>query len=354
MKSEKENLTTDVQELQMDTQLHLISSKGTLLNNLGLTIPIKGESLKHTLDKLWDHHIHNICLKVLKNGETRIKTLTKNLNGYPKTLVFIAIPAIINKEIKGVTLHIYDTSFHRQQDQEDNFRHKMSVFSSLASQVVNKMNNPLAAVLNRIGGLLVDDLEKTDKNELRAELESIQNQIYSMSLITNALSAFSQETQNDFKLVNINTVIEKSVALLQLLHVSKKIKYDIVYTPELPQILGSAVTLEQCFVNIFRNAIEAMPDGGILTVSTQIDDKLGDFINVTISDTGIGIAQDKIELVFDPFYSTKNNSHPGLGLSVCYGIILNHNGTIKIDSQINKGTELFILLPVANINKDGD
>ncbi|MDO8446116.1 MAG: ATP-binding protein [Deltaproteobacteria bacterium] len=101
--------------------------------------------------------------------------------------------------------------------------------------------------------------------------------------------------------------------------------------------------LKQVFLNLIKNAAEAMPDGGRLTVETKKEDGK---ISVSVSDTGMGISKEGLEKLFTPFFSTKGVKGTGLGLSICYGIIKNSNGDIKVESEEGKGTTFRVMLPV--------
>jgi signal transduction histidine kinase len=115
----------------------------------------------------------------------------------------------------------------------------------------------------------------------------------------------------------------------------------------LPFINGNAGKLQQVFLNLFLNAKDAMPQGGTLTVSTAN----GDGVKVMVSDTGTGIAQEHIQRIYDPFFTTKNGNigrrGTGLGLSVTYGIIQEHAGKIEVDSRVGEGTTFVVEFPLA-------
>jgi signal transduction histidine kinase len=116
--------------------------------------------------------------------------------------------------------------------------------------------------------------------------------------------------------------------------------------PGLPFIHGNAGKLQQVFLNLFLNAKDAMPQGGTLTVSTAN----GDGVKVMVSDTGTGIAQEHIQRIYDPFFTTKTGNigrrGTGLGLSVTYGIIQEHAGKIEVDSRVGEGTTFVVEFPL--------
>jgi len=258
-----------------------------------------------------------------------------------------AEPHVVDFKITGVVLTIKDLTLQKRRQRQDLLHEKMTNIALLAAQVAHKLNNPLAAVLNRIGSLLINDIDSVNIARVRGELELVQEQIYSMSVITNALVSFSKESEASFRLLDINDIVDKSIELSKLLQIQNNIEYQINLNPKIPQIRGSEITLEQCIINIIRNALEAMPTGGVFSISTRLDKLSPDYINIIFQDTGNGIAKESIDKIFDPFFKTKDENHSGLGLSISYGIIANHKGSIEISSKPSGGTRVFILLPIA-------
>ncbi len=338
----------EFQEFVFDQKWQLFETKGKLFSYKKLGGPLnKGNDIARVLGRFWNKELKLICTHALENGTTGTRVFENSRNGQSLALLFVAVPYVKNGRVRGVILTIHDITVAKRLERQQHLREKMKVISHLASEIVHNMNNPIAAILNRVGGLLVEDGKKIDATQLKSDLRLIQEQLYSMSLVTNALTAFSTEKMNDFKLISVNKVIENTVNLLNLLNQQKKIQYTLNLDEQVPRILGSEVTLEQAVVNICRNALESMPDSGTLSITTKVDDQFRDFVNISISDDGVGIPTEQLELVFDPFYTTKDGTHTGLGLSVCYGIISNHNGSIEIFSEMESGTTIQILLPIA-------
>ena len=125
---------------------------------------------------------------------------------------------------------------------------------------------------------------------------------------------------------------------------SIKVTLDLVEDPGI--VLASRDQLRQVFINMFSNAMYAMPDGGTLDITTEIDDTM---LSIRVKDTGIGISPDNLEKIFDSFFTTKTDSVQGvgLGLSVCYGFIKDHGGNIVVDSKEGEWTEFIITLPLS-------
>ena len=169
----------------------------------------------------------------------------------------------------------------------------------------------------------------------------------------NNLLNFSRTSGTEFAEIDIHQVINDTLALLEHQFKTGKIKIEQENTQPMPFIFGNAGKLQQVFLNLFLNAKDAMPRGGTLRISTRN----GDAVHVIISDTGSGIAQEHIERIYDPFFTTKSAARngerrgTGLGLSVTYGIIQEHAGKIRVESQPGEGTTFYLEFPMVRVRK---
>jgi signal transduction histidine kinase len=147
----------------------------------------------------------------------------------------------------------------------------------------------------------------------------------------------------------VESCIELTAHKLKLAAVTVSLEID----PNLPPVRGDANQLKQCLINLIFNALDAMGDGGRLTLSAR---RAGDGrVAIAVSDTGTGIASEHQEHVFEPFFTTKQEGHgTGLGLCTVYGIMQRHGGSVRFESQAGQGTTFILELPVAGIEKDGD
>ena len=341
------------QKINLYRKLQIIDSDGLLLQSKKLAKELEPNAyLPAALNRFWNKDLDHICKNALNDGKTSSAKLSLNGPGETLWISATAEPSIEDASVKGLILGFRDITGEMRLQKQKSLNEKMTNISLVAAQIAHEINNPLAAILNRIGCLLVEDLASKDLPNLRAELELLQEQIHSMSIITNSLVAFSEESARHFKIVFLSDIILKSIELCKLLQRNRKIKYEIDIDNHLPPIRGSEITLEQCLINIIRNSIEAMPKGGIIWISTRVDKDLPQFINIEIKDNGIGIPKDNIDKIFDPFYKTKSENHLGLGLSSSYGIIANHNGSMEIKSNEYEGTIVNILLPIASNGKN--
>ena len=170
-------------------------------------------------------------------------------------------------------------------------------------------------------------------------------QTFRASEIVNNLLNFSRTGAAELIEVDINAVLEETLALVQ--HPLKTAHVNVVknYKPELPAVLGSITRLQQVFLNLFMNARDAMPQGGLLEVRTLA---YNGSVAIEVTDTGAGISPENLQRIFDPFFTTKATGRgTGLGLSVSYGIIKEHAGKVDVRSTPGKGTSFRLEFPVA-------
>lgn len=307
----------------------------------------RGQSFAEALPSIWDEHLAKLCKECLSGGITHCIETTVVRASSIVWLEILIEPWIKKSRIAGLVLTFKDITLEKRIERHHALREKMLAISLIAAEVAHQFNNPLSAILNRIGSILIQDFNKLDLDYTRNELLIIQEQVYTMSVLTNSLVAFSKESAATYRFVKINEVVKKAVELAKLLQGKNTINYRLDLDENLPPILGSEITLEQCLINIIRNSLEAMPQGGTLTIITTRDHLSDRFINIRLSDTGPGIPESDLEHVFEPFFKTKDDRHSGLGLSISYGIVANHDGSIEINSLVGKGTEVSVLLPIA-------
>ena len=150
--------------------------------------------------------------------------------------------------------------------------------------------------------------------------------------------------------MDVNKVIADTLALLEHQFKTTKIQVQDELAGHLPLISGNAGRLQQVFLNLFLNARDAMPGGGTLRIATTN----GEGVSVVVSDTGSGIAQEHIQRIYDPFFTTKTTPREGqqargtgLGLSVTYGIIQEHAGKIRVESRPGSGTTFYVDFPMS-------
>ena len=181
-----------------------------------------------------------------------------------------------------------------------------------------------------------------EEDEFKKEsLETIYFHINRISEILKQLSGFSKMPVEELKRHQINEIIETSINLIQYDKRAKNVSIIKKLSPSLPKVIIDGNQLSQVFINLTLNAIDAMSNGGTLTVrSTEI---WGNIV-IQFEDTGIGIPKEELPKIFDPFYTTKEKG-TGLGLAVSYNIIKKMNGTITVESEAGKGSIFTITIP---------
>lgn len=218
---------------------------------------------------------------------------------------------------------------------------KLAAMGRLTSQIAHELNNPLYGIMNTL------ELMKTEispDNKRRKLLEMALSETVRLSELLRKMLTFSKPDQKEKQPVDINTILDEILLLHEKQFRENDIQISMALSDGLDLVWASKNQMRQVFLNIFNNAGDAMPNGGTLTVMTRGADKE---IVIEISDTGMGIKEENINKIFDAFFTTKSSvKGVGLGLSVCYGFIIEHGGDIKVESREGSGTTFTITLPV--------
>ncbi len=223
---------------------------------------------------------------------------------------------------------------------------KLSSIGLLAAGVAHEVNTPLA-VISSYTQMLAKQLQGDPQKS--GLLDKITRQTFRASEIVNNLLNFSRTSGTEFADLDVNKVITDTLALLEHQFKTAKIQVQSDLTVGISPIQGNQGRLQQVFLNLFLNAKDAMPGGGRLNVATSN----GDMVSVRVSDTGSGIAPEHIQRIYDPFFTTKTapkegqNRGTGLGLSVTYGIIQEHAGKIRVESNPGAGTTFALDFPLS-------
>ncbi len=227
---------------------------------------------------------------------------------------------------------------------------KLASIGLLASGVAHELNNPLTSILMNVN-LLMEEID--DQSDLYRELRRVSDDTVRCKRIIDDLRDFSRRHELEIRSCELNEVVRKSVDLIR-----PQLKHSAITLIEpgyarLPFIACDPGRMEQVLMNVFVNAIQAMPAGGSLSVKTAAREK---FAEIVVKDTGMGISTEDRGKIFDPFFTTKSDG-TGLGLSIVYRIMDEHGGKVEIDSvtreeivpgeERHSGTEVRLLLPLA-------
>ncbi|MHA1728583.1 MAG: ATP-binding response regulator [Promethearchaeota archaeon] len=303
--------------------------------------------------KMWIGHKHNIKESgQIEPIEFRITTKTKNVIW----VEHICQP--ITKEngeflgIRGANRNINDRKIL-----EDRVRHsqKLEAIGRLAGGVAHELNNLLMVILANSNLLATDFQKNDDKYET---VKTIETYVIKAANLTKQLLAYTRKEKGQNIIIDIHHIIEKVKNFFKK-SLTKKYIFKEEFHHGALKIKGDPDQLFSVFLNLVLNAQDAMPDGGTIFFKTEISippqkiykdvPKIDTvkFLKISVKDGGFGIPHDKIDLIFEPFYTTKeSNKGTGMGLPIAYRIVKNHGGFMEVKSEVDVGSEFIIFLPL--------
>ncbi len=225
---------------------------------------------------------------------------------------------------------------------QEQLRHadRLATIGQLAAGIAHEINEPLSTILGF--AQLIDDAE-SPLEQVKLDLKKIINASLHAREVVRKLMLFSRQMPPKKESINLNKIIKDGIYLLENRCTKNGIEIIRVLSNDLPTITADPGQIHQILINLLVNSMQAMPEGGKLSIYTGLED---DYVYFTIQDNGIGMSEDIKEKIFLPFYTTKDiDQGTGLGLSVVHGIINSHNGKIHVDSTEGKGTTFTIYLP---------
>ncbi|MEK6299311.1 MAG: ATP-binding protein [Acidobacteriota bacterium] len=264
-------------------------------------------------------------------------------DGRPLTINMSLAPFEGARGVVTGTLVVIENVTERAQLEEQLLqREKLSSIGLLAAGVAHEVNTPLAGI-SSYAQMLLQQIDRSDPK--RRLLEKIHTQTVRASGIVNNLLNFSRTGDTLFREIELNSVLDDTLQLLE--PQLRNARLDVVrnYGRELPAAYGNASKLQQVFMNLILNARDAMPNGGRLSIHTRLVETS---LVVDFRDTGIGMAPETIARIYDPFFTTKEvGQGTGLGLALSYGIVQEHGGRIFVESRPGEGAHFTIKLPTA-------
>jgi two-component system NtrC family sensor kinase len=217
---------------------------------------------------------------------------------------------------------------------------KLAAMGRLTSQIAHELNNPLYGIMNTLE-LLKTEIPPESKRRRILELSLSETQRLS-EMLRNMLS-FSKPEEETRRKINVNELLEGILLMMERQMKEANIRVETYFEEDLPEAMASTNQMRQVLLNMFKNAKEAMPKRGMLTVRTERHENQ---VFIHIQDTGVGIPDEIRNKIFEAFFTTKQKvKGVGLGLSVCYGILKDHGGEIAVESEEGKGTTFIISLP---------
>lgn len=220
---------------------------------------------------------------------------------------------------------------------------RLASVGEMAAGLAHEIKNPLAGISGAIN-VLSDDYDQEDPR--REVMQQIQNQIARLDKTVNDLLYFGKPGKPEFAFADINALLKQTLLFVAQHPEAKNISRVDEMTRELPAVWVDHKQIQQVVLNIALNAVQAMTDGGMLTVETdRFRNDSGDWVRIQIADTGPGISAEALDKIFTPFFTTKTQG-TGLGLPICRQLMENNGGSLEVESEVGKGTRFVLLLPV--------
>jgi two-component system NtrC family sensor kinase len=242
----------------------------------------------------------------------------------------------------AASLERHDETARRRAEEKIVQAEKLATVGQLAAGVAHEINNPLGGIL-LYGNLLIESTPAEDPR--RQNMQRIVTQATRAREIVQGLLDFARQTPPRIERADLNRIITGILALLERHPQFQNVQVRIEESPVPLWVQVDSSKMQQVFVNILMNAVEAMREGGTLTVRTGFSERAG-FCRVAITDTGCGIPPEHIPHLFDPFFTTKEVGRgTGLGLAISYGIVRQHGGDIEVQSTVGAGTTFRVLIP---------
>jgi len=303
----------------------------------------RGQSLRETIERMINTRLG---IKDLEEELVRAdgETLAVNLN----------FSLVIDEAGRPVNARVIARDITQRKNMERAILHaqKIDSIGNLAGGVAHDFNNILAAIL---GAASIMRRRLTEKAKLYKYVEIIEGASRRGSSLTRQLLTFARKTETRSETVDVNTIIRETLHLVER-SFTKVIALRTRLTEEATGVRGDAGQIQQALLNLFLNARDAMPDGGTLSVSSDVmvadahttsqftSVKPGPFVRVTVTDTGVGMDKATQTRIFEPFFTTKDTG-TGIGLSVLYGVVQNHGGFVNLESEVAQGSTFSLYLP---------
>jgi two-component system NtrC family sensor kinase len=249
-----------------------------------------------------------------------------------------------NEELKLLNEALFESQ--RQLGQSE----KLAALGQFAGTMAHQIGTPLNSISGYIQLILQDGhLQSTDRDRL----EIIESQLDRLAESVKNLLSFTQQPKPQLRGLDVNGVLEDLIHLSEPWLHSRNVRVLSSLSSNVPLVSGDPTHLQTLFLNLISNALDAMPNGGLLMIRTreiQPQPSSGNrrWLEISITDTGIGITEESKKRIFDPFYTTKKMGEgTGLGLAICENIIKEHSGRLDVESEVGKGSTFFVYLPIS-------
>jgi signal transduction histidine kinase len=294
-----------------------------------------GRNFNRMLKTIRETHEQNVQL--LRQVNQFNEELTKKIEAATSEL------AKRNEELRLLNEALFESQ--RQLSQSE----KLAAVGQVTAAMAHQIGTPLNSISGYIQLILQDgNIQPKDRDRLKI----IESQLDRLADSVKNLLSFTRQPKPQLRSLDVNEVLEELIHLSEPWFLARKVRLSTHLSPDLPSILGDSTHLQTLFLNLITNALDAMPQGGVLTVKTRqvsppFSSEDGRWLEISITDTGIGITEESKKRIFDPFFTTKKMGEgTGLGLAICEKIVKEHSGKIDLESEVGKGSTFSILIPI--------
>jgi signal transduction histidine kinase len=244
----------------------------------------------------------------------------------------------------GYVVILEDITEKRKMEEQLMQASKLASLGKLTAGISHEIGNPLASISSLVQELRALSSDPGDNGDFTGEsLRTINSHIERIAKIVRSLGDFARISTREKTPSDIAELLDRTIGLVRYDKRFKNIQLT-AQVDDIPPVVLNPDQMQQVFLNMMLNALDAMPEGGKLTISVKMKRGL---VEIVFSDSGTGIEDGVIDRIFDPFFTTKPlGKGTGLGLSICYGIIKEHNGSISVKSRKGQGAAFTIRLPV--------
>lgn len=308
-------------------------------------IPV-GEVLGRPFSELLEKKIgtqDSILLNTLRIGKpySHVEASIETPIGVMNVMAYTTLVRDEEGNIIGGILSIRDITSQKQLEEKVIKAEKYTVIGELAAGIAHEVRNPLTSVKGFLQ-LLAPKFKQDD--QIRQYLEIMLGEIRRINYIISEFLLLARPTVPIKRKTEIHKVLDEILLLSEGEFLLKNIQLERDYDRQCPVITADPEQIKQVFLNLVSNAVAAMPDKGRLTVATSYD-RFEKAVRIFFTDTGVGIDHTELDMIFDPFFTTKEDG-TGLGLTVSYKIIENHDGKISVESNPGDGSTFIVTLPV--------
>lgn len=295
---------------------------------------------KHYADLIPESHRQIVLDKIASVMETRCPQMFEielpHKNGKPLIFQNTSLPIIVNEKIAGIICNSKDVTELRGTEERLRRTDKLSVVGELSASVAHEIRNPLTSLKGLVQLLQMED----EKHQLYYKI--MIDELNRINHIVSELLLLAKPQRIKYTEADMQVILHGVVSLLKTEASLHNIQIELQNNEDPVMIECEPNQLKQLFINIVKNAIEASSAEGIVSISLQSSENS---VTVRVKDQGVGISKELLGRIGEPFYSSKEKG-TGLGMTVSFKIVQSHNGTIRFDSEPNKGTEVIVQLPI--------